>query len=68
MWDMQKGVAGSGDYILNKNTAYSIELNTASSIDEWGGKIIKIMLEENGIFDGTLFYYPADRQLEITKL
>jgi Xaa-Pro aminopeptidase len=68
MWDMQKGVPGTGDYSLSKNTAYSIELNTASSIKEWGGKIIKIMLEEDGIFDGKQFYYPAGRQLVISKI
>jgi Xaa-Pro aminopeptidase len=68
MWDMQKGVPGTGDYSLSKNTAYSIELNTASSIQEWGGKIIKIMLEEDGIFDGKQFYYPAGRQLAISKI
>jgi Xaa-Pro aminopeptidase len=68
MWDMQNGVPGTGDYSLNKNTAFSIELNTSSSIKEWGGKNIKIMLEEDGIFDGKKFYYPAGRQLNIAKI
>ena len=65
MWDQQGGVKGSGDYTVYPNTAYSIELNAASTIPEWKGKVIKIMLEEDGIFDGNKFYWPANRQLEI---
>jgi hypothetical protein len=65
LWDQQNGVKGSGDYIMYPHTAYSIELNTASVINEWGGKVIKIMLEEDGIFDGSRFYYPAGRQENI---
>ncbi len=30
MWDSQQGVKGSGEYLLNFNTAYAIELNTDS--------------------------------------
>lgn len=65
LWDQQGGVKGSGDYSVFPNTAYSIELNAASTIPEWKGKVIKIMLEEDGIFDGDKFYWPAGRQLEI---
>jgi hypothetical protein len=65
LWDQQQGVKGSGDYTLYKNTAFSIELNTASTIKEWNGKVIKIMLEEDGIFDGKKFYFPAGRQERI---
>lgn len=64
LWDQQGGVKGSGDYVLYPNTAYSIELNAASEIEEWG-KVIRIMLEEDGIFDGRRFYYADGRQLEI---
>ena len=38
-----------GDY-PHLNTAYSIELNAASYIEEWG-KEIRIMLEEDAYFD-----------------
>jgi Xaa-Pro aminopeptidase len=65
LWDQQGGVKGQGDYPVYKNTAYSIELNAASPIKEWGGKVIKIMLEEDGVWDGTKFYYPDGRQTEI---
>ncbi len=56
MWDQQEGVKGRGDYPLYYNTAYSIELNTSSEIDEWE-KVIRIMLEEDGYFSETGFHY-----------
>lgn len=64
MWDQQKGVPGSGDYPLFANTAYSIELNAAVDIPEWK-KTIRIMLEEDGFFDGQRFRYIDGRQTEI---
>ncbi len=67
MWDQQGGVPGTGDYTVNTNTAYSIELNAASEIPEWG-KVIRIMLEENGWFDGKKFEYFSGRQLAVYKL
>ncbi len=67
MWDAQNGVEGSGDYLLYPNTAYSIELNTTHFIKEWD-KSVRIMLEENGYFDGNKFYYLAGRQTEIYPL
>ena len=64
MWDMQQGVPGSGDYKLFPRTAYSIELNASTFIPEWG-KDIRIMLEEDGFYDGTTFYYIGGRQEKI---
>ncbi|RRB07443.1 M24 family metallopeptidase [Larkinella rosea] len=64
MWDQQKGVPGSGDYPLFANTAYSIELNAAVEVPEWK-KTVRIMLEEDGFFDGTSFRYIDGRQIEI---
>ena len=61
MWDMQQGVPGSGDYKLFPKTAYSIELNASTFIPEWG-KDIRIMLEEDGFYDGKTFYYIGGRQ------
>ncbi|NVK24966.1 MAG: M24 family metallopeptidase [Gammaproteobacteria bacterium] len=63
MWDAQEGVPGDGDYPLHTNTAYSIELNNAVYIDEWN-KEIRIMLEEDAIFDGTGVWYLNGRQTE----
>ena len=61
MWDKQEGVPGSGDYTLYPNTAYSIELNSSTLIPEWG-KEIRIMLEEDGFYDGKTFRYIGGRQ------
>ncbi len=64
MWDQQGGVPGSGDYPLYPNTAYSIELNTTVYIPEWK-KDIRIMLEEDGYWDGQRFRYISGRQKDI---
>ena len=64
LWDSQGGVPGRGDYPLYPNTAYSIELNSSTEVPEWN-KIIRIMLEEDGVFDGERFYYLDGRQREI---
>ncbi|MCK8490826.1 M24 family metallopeptidase [Spirosoma sp. RP8] len=64
LWDQQKGVPGAGDYPLLANTAYSIELNAAVEIPEWK-KVVRIMLEEDGFFDGNTFRYIDGRQTEI---
>lgn len=64
MWDQQQGVPGSGDYPLFPNTAYSIELNAATEIPDWK-KAVRIMLEEDGYYDGHTFRYIDGRQTEI---
>jgi len=64
MWDMQNGVPGSGDYPLTPNTAYSIELNAATQVPEWK-KEVRMMLEEDGFWDGSRFRYINGRQKEI---
>lgn len=43
------------------NTAYSIELNAATHIPEWN-KEIRIMLEEEALFDGKEVRYLDGRQ------
>ncbi|MDZ7807756.1 MAG: M24 family metallopeptidase [Gracilimonas sp.] len=67
MWDAQDGVPGDGDYPLQLNTAYSIELNNATQIEEWG-KEIRIMLEEDAFFDSTGVWYIDGRQKEIMTI
>lgn len=64
MWDNQHGTPGSGDYPLHANTAYSIELNVAVDLPAWGNEI-RIMLEEDGYFDGTKFHYLDGRQQQL---
>ena len=64
LWAQQQGVPGTGDYPLLPNTAYSIELNAATEIPEWK-KAVRIMLEEDGYFDGNTFRYIDGRQTEV---
>lgn len=67
MWDAQEGVPHTGDYPLHLNTSYSIELNNATYIEEWG-KEIRIMLEEDAHFDATGVWYFDGRQTEIMTI
>ena len=64
MWDSQGGVIGTGDYPLNYNTVYAIELNITSYIKEWN-RDIRIMLEEAGFFDESGHSYVNGRQTNI---
>ncbi len=65
MWDKQGGVKGSGDYPLYDNTAYSIELFAATPVKEWGDKPVRIMLEEDGVYQDGKFYFLDGRQKEL---
>lgn len=67
MWDSQNGVPFNGDYPLQKNTAYAIELNTTITIKEWQ-KDIRIMLEEAGFFGDGIFEYVNERQTSIIPI
>ena len=64
MWDSQVGVVGTGDYPLNYNTVYAIELNNTSYINEWG-RDIRIMLEEAGFYGVDGHRYVNGRQTQI---
>lgn len=61
MWDMQGGVPGTGDYPILPNTAYAIELNNRVFLPEWN-KEVRIMLEQNAVFDGEKIHYADNRQ------
>lgn len=65
MWDMQGGVPGKGDYPLYPNTAFSIELNAAVPVAEWGGQRVRFMLEQDAFFDGENVWYIDGRQTEL---
>jgi len=54
----------NGDYPLNYNTVYAIELNTPVTISEWQ-KDVRIMLEEAGLFNEKGFGYVNGRQTKI---
>ncbi len=65
LWDQQEGVPGRGDYPLMPHTAYSIELNVTIPVPEWNNQKVRIMLEEDGYFDGERFYYLDGRQTSL---
>jgi len=64
MWDKQDGVPGPGDYPMNANTAYSIELTALIDVPEWSSAALSIKLEEDGFYDGSKFAYIQPRQTE----
>jgi Xaa-Pro aminopeptidase len=64
LWDQQGGVPVRGDYPLYPNTAYSIELNTKVYLEAWG-KDNRMMMEEDGFWDGKNFRYIDGRQMEL---
>ncbi len=68
MWDQQGGVPGRGDYPLFSNTCYSIELFAASEIPEWNDQIVRIMIEEDGVFQNGNFWFLDGRQEEILTI
>lgn len=65
LWDMQGSVPERGDYPVVPNTAWSIELSALVPIPEWGGQVIRIMLEEDAFFDGTSVNYINGRQTQL---
>lgn len=64
MWDQQGSVAGTGDYLMQPNTAYSIELNALVEVPQWGEAPLPMKLEEDGFFTGSSFYYIQPRQTQ----
>jgi Xaa-Pro aminopeptidase len=65
MWDKQGGVPGKGDYPIRDRTAYAIELSIAEPIGEWDGQEVRIMLEEDAVFEGGRVTYIDGRQTEL---
>ena len=61
MWDQQDGVPGDGDYPIQPNTAYSIELYAETDIPSWD-KSVRIRLEEDAFYDGKSTWYIDGRQ------
>jgi hypothetical protein len=64
-WDNQAGVPGLGDYALNADTAWSIELAALHPVPEWGGQKVRFMLEVDAFFDGKQVDYIDGRQTEL---
>jgi Xaa-Pro aminopeptidase len=47
LWDRQDGVPGRGDVTVLASTWYSIELQAQTSVPEWNGQQVRMMLEED---------------------
>ena len=62
LWDQQDGVPGRGDYPVQPNTAWSIELNATAPVPEWGDQKVRFMLEEDAFFDGEKVAWLDGRQ------
>ncbi|MFK7830244.1 MAG: M24 family metallopeptidase [Congregibacter sp.] len=68
-WENQNPVPGRrGAYLLQANTAWSIELNAEAAVPEWGGQRVRFMTEEDAFFDGESVQYLDGRQTEITLI
>jgi Xaa-Pro aminopeptidase len=65
LWDRQEGVPVRGDYPIHDRTAYSIELSVTAPVAEWNGQEVRIMLEENAVFEDGRVRYLDGRQTEL---
>lgn len=66
LWDQQNGVAGRGEFRVNPNTCWAIELGLTHPVDEWGGQPVEILLEEDAWFDGEVVRFLDGRLVRPT--
>lgn len=64
LWDRQDGVPGTGDLPVRASTAWAIELGVTADVPEWGREV-RVMLEEDALFDGTRVHWLDGRQTEL---
>jgi len=64
LWDQQYGVAGTGDYPIYDDTAYSIELSVTQDVPEWNDLEVRFMLEEDALFSSGELRFLDGRQTE----
>ncbi len=65
LWDNQERVPGAGDYELNDNTCYAIELNVTAPVPEWrdrGGGNVRMAVEEDAVVTGGKLEWLSGRQ------
>ncbi len=67
MWDKQEGVPVNGDYPLNYNTVYAIELSILVKVKQWH-KPLRIMLEQDAVFTKNGVHYFDGRQTKIIPI
>lgn len=61
MWDNQNPRA-EGEYLMEPNTGWSIELQAKLKVPEWGSQVVGFKLEEDAFFDGTTVQYIDGRE------
>ncbi|AHE55673.1 hypothetical protein NX02_20070 [Sphingomonas sanxanigenens DSM 19645 = NX02] len=63
-WESQTPAPGRGDYRIDPNTAWSIELNAQRDVPEWGGQKVRFMHEENGFLasDGSFRFLDGGQE------
>ncbi|WP_231621777.1 M24 family metallopeptidase [Sphingomonas sp. 37zxx] len=63
-WESQKLAPGRGDYRIDANTVWSIELNAEHRVPEWGGQKVRFMHEENGFLapDGSFRFLDGGQE------
>lgn len=65
MWDDQLSDPPTGDYTIQPDTAWSVELNVIRAVPEWGGDRVRFMAEEDAYFDGETLRFLDGRQVEL---
>ncbi len=65
MWDNQGIVPGNGEWPINPDTAWSIELAAEQTVPEWDNQSVRFKLEVDGFFNGTDFRWIDGRQTEL---
>jgi Xaa-Pro aminopeptidase len=64
-WENQAPIPARGDYPIQPDTAWSIELAALARVPEWGGQEVRFPLEVDGHWDGRRFRWIDGRQTEL---
>ena len=64
LWDNQIFVPGKGDYQLNDDSCYALELNASTAVAEWEHQEVTIYLEETVAFTRGEVRYMGQRQVD----
>ncbi|SEP17661.1 M24 family metallopeptidase [Trujillonella endophytica] len=65
LWDEQDGVPGPGGHRLRPDTAFALELAVRVAVPEWGGRCVRVGLEEGVVLTDSGVAYLGDRQREL---
>jgi Xaa-Pro aminopeptidase len=65
LWDAQDGVPGAGDVPLHLDTVYALELCVRVPVQEWGGQLVRMALEQGIALTGRGVEYLDGRQTDL---